>query len=143
MIMGTFLSYFNDIDLPTGHFIEASRFFVDKAKIKQLNISREPVTTMLYLAVINYALKYSYEGIYAIVSHSMMMIIKRSGWQISIIEQGISEKRQRVYLIFLPTDKVNQAILIAEVSSKTLMDTKDLAALPLSFYSQDDRRDKL
>ncbi|MEG3132594.1 acyl-homoserine-lactone synthase [Rouxiella sp. T17] len=138
MIMGTFLSFFNNITLPTGHFIEASRFFVDKTKIKELNISKEPVTTMLYLTVINYAIENKYEGIYAIVSHSMMMIIKKSGWQISVVEKGISEKRQRVYLIFLPTDKINQQILCAEVYSKTLLDTKDLAAVPLCFYSQDD-----
>lgn len=143
MIIGTFLPFFEKIDLPEGNFIEASRFFVDKNKIKAFELIRQPVTSMLYLAVINYCLSMRYKGIYAIVSHAMYTIIKRSGWEISIIEQGISEKCQRVYLIHLPVDCKNQHVLFDGIHGKSQMDTFDFTGWPLAFASQRDRLDKL
>ncbi len=112
MITGTFKEYFDKIDIPEGNFIEASRLFIDKGRSKQLRCNGYPVSMLLFLSMVNYARFYQYEGIYAIVSHPMYVIFKRSGWRISIIEKSVSEKKQNIYLIFMPVDEQSQHTLI-------------------------------
>lgn len=47
--------------------------------------------------MINYAKNLGYEGVYAINSHPMLAIFKRSGWLISVVEQGMSEKTKNLF----------------------------------------------
>ncbi|MEM6160649.1 acyl-homoserine-lactone synthase [Erwinia sp. P6884] len=118
MITGTFKSYFRAFDLPDGNYLEASRLFIDKARVQALKLRRQPISTLLFLSMINYARENNYAGIYAIVSHPMYLIFKRSGWKIEVMEQGLSEKDQNIYLIFMPVDKENQQTLIEALRAK-------------------------
>nr|ACF06194.1 PanI [Pantoea sp. CWB304] len=118
MFSGTFCHYFKGKVLPEGNYIEASRFFVDKLGVKKSELRHYPVSSMLFLAMINYSIKYNYQGIYAVVSHAMLAILKRSGWRIQVVEQGISEKNERIYLLFMPADNLNRLILIDRIKSE-------------------------
>ncbi|CAI1880621.1 TPA: acyl-homoserine-lactone synthase [Serratia fonticola] len=131
MIEGTFASYFPKLTIPQGNYIESSRFFVDKARASQVNHKKYPISSILFLAMVNYARKYNYDGILTIVSHSMLAILKRSGWDISVIEQGNSEKNQNIYLVHLPTDIESQNTLIERINNRILFDADKLKKWPL------------
>nr|WP_113865613.1 acyl-homoserine-lactone synthase [Brenneria salicis]NMN90035.1 acyl homoserine lactone synthase [Brenneria salicis ATCC 15712 = DSM 30166]RBP64316.1 acyl homoserine lactone synthase [Brenneria salicis ATCC 15712 = DSM 30166]RLM31460.1 acyl-homoserine-lactone synthase [Brenneria salicis ATCC 15712 = DSM 30166] len=131
MITGTFFSYFEKINIPTGNYIESSRFFVDKERSRNTLGSNYPISSMLFLSMINYSRKNSYEGIYTIVSHPMLTILKRSGWKISVVEQGMSEKNERVYLLFLPVDDENQEILTQRIIRSGMVVNNELKQWPL------------
>lgn len=47
----------------------------------------------------------------------MLKVVERSGWEVSIIEQGLSEKNEKVYLLLLPIDSRNQNKLIGRIRS--------------------------
>ncbi|MBV4366112.1 acyl-homoserine-lactone synthase [Erwinia sp. BNK-24-b] len=133
MITGTFRSWFKNTDLPEGNYVEASRLFIDKERISSLKLRQKPVSALLFLSMINYARHYQYEGIYAIVSHPMYLIFKKSGWKIEVVEKSLSEKNENIYLIFMPIDDKNQRILIELVKSKAPELKIRLDAWPLSF----------
>ncbi|EFL92111.1 N-acyl-L-homoserine lactone synthetase invovled in quorum sensing [Candidatus Regiella insecticola LSR1] len=131
MITGTFYRYFNQINIPEGNYIESSRFFVDKERVQNMSCNQYPVSTMLFLAALNYSRKFDYEGILTIVSHAMFIIMKRSGWHLTVLEKGLSEKNEKVYLLCLPVDTENQNILINCINrKKILLKNKEW---PLSF----------
>ncbi|HEJ9096395.1 TPA: acyl-homoserine-lactone synthase [Serratia odorifera] len=132
MITGTFFSYFDKIDIPVGNYLESSRFFVDKKRVKSMFDSRFPISSILFLAMINYSINAGYEGIFTIVSHPMLTILKRSGWGISVVEQGLSEKEKPIYLLFLPTDSQNQAELINRIKQHESLAENTLTHWPLS-----------
>jgi acyl homoserine lactone synthase len=111
MITHTFHEFFKGLEIPEGNFIESSRFFVDKDRAAELLGRRYPVTHHLFLSIVNYARQNGYDGILTIVSHAMMLIIKRSGWELLILNKGISEKGQNVYLLQLPIDDKTVATL--------------------------------
>lgn len=133
MITGTFFSYFNQINIPEGNYIESSRFFVDKARAKSTNCNRYPISLMLFLAMINYSKEYCYDGIFTIVSAPMIKILRRSGWRISIAEQGLSEKKEKIYLVHLPIDDENRDILISRINENNSITNKELNKWPLIF----------
>lgn len=99
MLVDTFSSFFNKVEIPEGNYIESTRFFVDKKRAKTLAGPRFPVTKVLFMALINFARQHHYDGIIAVASHPMMQIIKNSGWRISLLETGQSEKDEPVYLV--------------------------------------------
>lgn len=133
MITHTFQSYFDNVTLPKGAYIEASRLFVDKSRVCSLYLSKYPISLILFLSMINYANSISYQGIYAVVSHPMLIIFQRSGWEISIVQKGTSEKNKNIYLIHMPVDKHNQIILMERISEKMKILSDGLTAWPLSF----------
>ncbi|UVO08292.1 acyl-homoserine-lactone synthase [Pectobacterium polonicum] len=133
MITGTFFPYFEKIDIPEGKYIESSRFFVDKARSKTILGNSYPVSAMFFLATVNYSRSKGYDGVYTIVSHPMLTILKRSGWKISIVEQGISEKQERVYLLFLPVDNESQDVLVRRINHNQEFVESKLREWPLSF----------
>ncbi|PRD17283.1 acyl-homoserine-lactone synthase [Pantoea coffeiphila] len=133
MITHVFNKYFNKIEIPSGNFIEASRLFIDKNRSEVLRCKGFPVSATLFLSMINYARYYRYDGIYAIVSHSMYIIFKRSGWPVSIVERGVSEKNENIYLIFMPVDEVSQKVLTALVKNSIGGCCHSLTQWPLSF----------
>ncbi|MFJ5420536.1 acyl-homoserine-lactone synthase CarI [Pectobacterium parvum] len=116
MITGAFFPYFKAINIPEGNYLESSRFFVDKSRAKDILGNEYPISSMLFLSMINYSRDKGYDGIYTIVSHPMLTILKRSGWGIRVVEQGLSEKEERVYLVFLPVDDENQEALARRIN---------------------------
>lgn len=142
MITGTFHSFFKNIKIPDGKYFDASRLFIDKSRSREMDLKKYPLSSMLFLGMINFARKSFYDGIYAIVSHSMFIIFKRSGWHIEIVDKGLSEKKEVVYLIFMPVDDGNQQNLINNISKKNLS-TRNFYNLPLCFSLRKDRPDNL
>lgn len=144
MITGTFKHYFNKINLPEGNYVEASRLFIDKQRVRSLQLHHYPISSILFLSMINYARHQNYEGIYAIISHPMLIIFQRSGWGISIVEQGISEKNQKIYLVYMPIDNKNQQILINHIQNHQPHSNKNnLDEWPLSLSIRGNRPDEL
>ncbi|OOC13065.1 acyl-homoserine-lactone synthase [Dickeya dadantii] len=131
MITGTFFSYFDGLNIPEGNYIESSRFFVDRDRVRNLIGTRNPACLTLFLAMINYARKCHYDGILTIVSHPMLTLLKRSGWRISIIQQGLSEKQEKIYLLHLPTDDESRYALIERITRITNAESEQLTTLPL------------
>ncbi|MBL5824316.1 acyl-homoserine-lactone synthase [Serratia marcescens] len=107
MITHTFRACFDTIPLPNDG-IESSRFFVDKERAQQLLGGRYPISQILFLAMINWARHNDRHGIHTIVSRSMLTILKRSGWQIKTLKEAFLSKRERIYLVFLPTEAKDQ-----------------------------------
>ncbi|CNC89388.1 N-acylhomoserine lactone synthase YspI [Yersinia frederiksenii] len=116
MITHTFNALFSDVVLPTEGYIESSRFFVDKTRAQLLLGSRYPISYVFFLSIINYSRHHGYLGIYTIVSRAMFTILRRSGWQVEVIEEGDVAEKERIYLLRLPTDQNNQARLLRQVS---------------------------
>ncbi|MEH2922164.1 acyl-homoserine-lactone synthase [Samsonia erythrinae] len=131
MITGTFFSYFEKIEIPDGNYLESSRFFVDKSRAKEILGSGYPISSILFLSMINYSKDKGYDGIYTIVSHPMLTILKRSGWGIRVVERGLSEKQESVYLVFLPVDDDNQATLARRINRNGAFIDDDLKRWPL------------
>lgn len=143
MITGTFKSWFDNIELPEGNYVEASRLFIDKERVNALELRQQPVSALLFLSMINYARHYKYEGIYAVVSNPMYRIFRQSGWDISVVKQGVSEKQESIWLIFMPIDDDNQRTLIERVKLKAPGLNIKLDAWPLSIPVSENRPDKL
>ncbi|MEI7237732.1 acyl-homoserine-lactone synthase CarI [Pectobacterium brasiliense] len=131
MITGTFFPYFKEINIPEGNYLESSRFFVDKSRAKDILGNEYPISSMLFLSMINYSKDKGYDGIYTIVSHPMLTILKRSGWGIRVVEQGLSEKEERVYLVFLPVDDENQEALARRINRSGTFMSNQLKQWPL------------
>lgn len=131
MITGTFFPYFKEINIPEGNYLESSRFFVDKSRAKDILGNEYPISSMLFLSMINYSRDKGYDGIYTIVSHPMLTILKRSGWGIRVVEQGLSEKEERVYLVFLPVDDENQEALARRINRSGTFMSNQLKQWPL------------
>ncbi|MEQ9746280.1 acyl-homoserine-lactone synthase CarI [Pectobacterium actinidiae] len=131
MITGTFFPYFKEINIPEGNYLESSRFFVDKSRAKDILGNDYPISSMLFLSMINYSRDKGYDGIYTIVSHPMLTILKRSGWGIRVVEQGLSEKEERVYLVFLPVDDENQEALAGRINRRGTFMSDELKQWPL------------
>lgn len=131
MITGTFFPYFKEINIPEGNYLESSRFFVDKSRAKDILGNEYPISSMLFLSMINYSRDKGYDGIYTIVSHPMLTILKRSGWGIRVVEQGLSEKQERVYLVFLPVDDENQEVLARRINRSGTFMGNELKQWPL------------
>nr|BBE36686.1 N-acylhomoserine lactone synthase ExpI [Pectobacterium carotovorum subsp. carotovorum] len=131
MITGTFFPYFKEINIPEGNYLESSRFFVDKSRAKDILGNEYPISSMLFLSMINYSRDKGYDGIYTIVSHPMLTILKRSGWGIRVVEQGLSEKEERVYLVFLPVDDENQEALARHINRSGTFMSNELKQWPL------------
>ncbi|WP_158783957.1 acyl-homoserine-lactone synthase [Pantoea sp. BAV 3049] len=115
MLVDTFSSFFDKVDIPEGNYIESTRFFVDKKRAKTLAGPRFPVTKVLFLSLINFARQNQYDGIIAVASHPMMQIIRNSGWRITLLETGQSEKEEPVYLVLGHVDDESQQALKAKI----------------------------
>ncbi|TQI78593.1 acyl homoserine lactone synthase [Serratia fonticola] len=133
MLNSAFSSFFKNVSIPEGNYIESTRFFVDKERTHSLLGRRFPVTMVLFLALINYARQHHYDGILAVASHPMLHIIKSSGWNVSLLETGISEKDEPVYLLLGHADRESQEALKARIFRKfSLPDENILNAWPLT-----------
>lgn len=59
---GEFNEYFNNISLPEGNYVEASRLFIDKERVRALELRRQPISSILFLSMINYARNFGYQA---------------------------------------------------------------------------------
>lgn len=118
MITRTFSHLFHDVDLPL-HLTESSRFFVDKERARQLLGEAYPVSSALFLSMINYGREQQYDAIYTIVSRAMLAILKRTGWKITVIKEAFLRPDEPIYLLTLPTDTESQR-LMAQRTGKPL-----------------------
>ncbi|MFS1539222.1 MAG: acyl-homoserine-lactone synthase [Candidatus Phlomobacter fragariae] len=118
MITGTFYKYFKQMHLPKGNYFEASRLFVDKERVVKFQLNKYSISSMLFLSMIYYAKYHNYNGLCAIVSHQMLIIFRRSGWNVNVINKGISEKNEVIYLITMPIDGKSTYLLEEKVKSK-------------------------
>lgn len=143
MITGTFKPWFKSFTLPQGNYVEASRLFIDKERSRKLELHQQPISALLFLSMINYARHYNYDGIYAIVSHPMYLIFKKSGWKIELVSQSLSEKEERVYMIFMPVDDESQKTLIDLITAKAPALECTLTTWPLSFPVRRHRTNQL
>ncbi|MBC3214786.1 acyl-homoserine-lactone synthase [Serratia fonticola] len=107
MITHTFHACFDTVQLPLAG-IESSRFFVDKGRARQLHGGRYPLSRVLFLAMINWARHNECQGIHTIVSRSMLTILKRSGWKVKTLKEAFLSERERIFLVFLPTEVHDQ-----------------------------------
>lgn len=131
MITGPFSPYFADLDLPIDGFIESSRFFVEKALARDMVGNNSSLSTILFLAMVNYARSRGYKGILTVVSRGMYIILKRSGWNITVLNQGESEKNEIIYLLHLGIDIDSQQRLINKIQRVHSIDTNTLENWPL------------
>ncbi|CNL66040.1 acyl-homoserine-lactone synthase [Yersinia proxima] len=112
MITGPFAPYFSDVNLPIDGFIESSRFFVEKTLARDMVGNNSSLSTILFLAMVNYARDRGHKGILTVVSRGMFILLKRSGWNITVLNQGESEKNEVIYLLHLGIDNNSQQQLI-------------------------------
>lgn len=131
MITHTFRDCFDTVPLPPGG-IESSRFFVDKDRAWQLLGGRYPVSQVLFLAMINWALHNERNGIHTIVSRPMLTILKRSGWQIKTLKEAFLSERERIYLVFLPTEAADQDLMASGIISEYGYPAESVITWPLS-----------
>ncbi|WP_054180370.1 acyl-homoserine-lactone synthase [Trabulsiella odontotermitis] len=137
MLDDTFSVFFNDVNIPEGNFLESTRFFVDKDRVSEFLGKRYPVTLVLFLSLINYARRHHYDGILAVASHPMMHIIRRSGWNVTVLKTGMSEKEEPVYLLLGHTDPASQTALKDRIRRQDdSQDENSLNDWPLSFGTQ-------
>lgn len=131
MIDGTFFKYFNNIILSPDGYIESSRFFVDKERTKCIMGNHHSLSLSLFLSMINYAMTYQYKGIYTIVSQAMYILLKRSGWNISLISEGVINKNQTIFLLLLNTDTDSQQKLIDKITKSHNLKMDQLRSWPM------------
>ncbi len=128
MITHTFGEYFDSVPLPAGG-IESSRFFVDKTRARQQLGERYPISQVLFVAMINWARENNRNGIHTIVSRAMMTILRRSGWQITLLKEAYLSERERIYLVYLPTTPDDRA----QMASKLIAELGHPAPLTLTW----------
>ncbi|WP_431628491.1 acyl-homoserine-lactone synthase [Enterobacter bugandensis] len=131
MIENTFSLCFDDISIPINNQIESSRFFVDKKRVSKIK-NKDLICTLHFIAMMSYGIMHSYSGIYTVVSHPMLKILQRSGWNIDVIKKGKApDKDECIYIIFMPTTELHRQPLIERIDKRIQMG--DLYKWPLSF----------
>lgn len=130
MITHTFRDSFSTVVLPEEG-TESSRFFVDKARARSLLGESYPVSQVLFLAMVNWAQQKGYARIHTIVSRAMLTILRRSGWQISVLKEAFLTEKERIYLLTLPAGKEDQKQLAEPVISRTGCRPSSVATWPL------------
>ncbi|PNM14282.1 acyl-homoserine-lactone synthase [Yersinia enterocolitica] len=131
MITGPFAPYFSDVSLPIDGFIESSRFFVEKALARDMVGNNSSLSTVLFLAMVNYARDRGHKGILTVVSRGMFILLKRSGWNITVLNQGESEKNEVIYLLHLGIDNDSQQQLINKILRVHQVEPKTLETWPM------------
>lgn len=115
MIINTFRDFFDSINLPQGHFLESSRIFVDKKRARKLRLKGFVVSVRLYSEMIRFARNKKYDGILTMVNYPMLRILSSSGWMGDIVEEGVSEKNERVFIINLPVDLISEKRVLDKI----------------------------
>jgi len=131
MITHTFNTSFNSVSLPACG-TESSRFFVDKARARHLLGEHYPVSQALFIAMINWAQLNDYARIHTIVSRPMLTVLKRSGWDITVLKEAWLTEKERIYLLTLPVGDGDRAQLARKIISRTESPANAIATWPLT-----------
>lgn len=133
MITHTFRSCFKDVTLPPIG-VESSRFFVDKTRARLLLGERYPISQVLFLSMMNWAINHQEKGICTIVSRAMLTILKRSGWQIKVLKEALLSEQERIYLVWLPVGQDEQRRIASKlyIRLERSQVTSSLVTWPLS-----------
>lgn len=131
MITHTFNASFDSITLPTVG-TESSRFFVDKARARRLLGERYPISQVLFIAMINWAQQNHHAHIHTIVSRAMLTVLKRSGWNISVLKEAWLSEKERIYLLTLPAGEHDRAVLARKIINTTESSAQAIATWPLT-----------
>lgn len=99
---------------------------------RQLLGGRYPVSQALFLAMINWARHNERNGIHTIVSHPMLTILKRSGWQIKTLKKAFLSERECIYLVFLPTEAEDRDQMASGLISEYGYPAESVITWPLS-----------
>ncbi|WP_440867919.1 acyl-homoserine-lactone synthase [Symbiopectobacterium purcellii] len=132
MITHTFNHCFGELELPRGHYIESSRFFVQKERAQQILGSHYPISHILMLSMINYSRYHHIDGIYTVVSSAMWNVIRRNGWQLEKVSKGYFTKEECIYLLFIPVGENNQFALAEKISQILSCIPSKLLSWPIS-----------
>lgn len=122
---GVFDSFFNKIELPEGKYLEASRLFIDKEKMSFFKLVGNPVCILMFFSMVKFAIKNAYKGIYTVVSAPMLTIYRRAGWNVKILETGLSEKGEIVHYLFLPVNQRDIKGIMEKLNVDNVVSTKD------------------
>ena len=131
MITHTFRDCFSSVALPAKG-IESSRFFVDKARARSLLGESYPLSQVLFLAMVNWAQQHNHASIHTIVSRAMLTILRRSGWEISVLKEAFLTEKEKIYLLLLPAGTEDQQQLAAPVIRRTGCEPLAVTIWPLS-----------
>jgi acyl homoserine lactone synthase len=133
-----FQSYFDHEISINSNSIEVSRLFIDKEKINSLKISGYPLSSLMFIFMINHARNELAENMCAIVSAPMYTILHKVGWPAKIVQSGMSEKRKVIHYVTLPIDLKSTSRLyrneIYLIKSSALTNVKK-QCLTTNFYS--------
>ncbi|MFG1173424.1 acyl-homoserine-lactone synthase [Erwiniaceae bacterium CAU 1747] len=131
MITHTFNASFNTVALP-AYGTESSRFFVDKARARRLLGEHYPVSQTLFLAMVNWAQHNQYAEIYTIVSRPMLRVLRRSGWDITVLKEAYLSEKERIYLLTLPAGDRDRTMLSQKLISCRGSEEQSLSTWPLT-----------
>lgn len=131
MITHTFREQFADVTLPADK-LESSRFFVDKNRSRNLLGTQFPLTLIFFIAIVNYVRQVKQQGFYTIVSHPMTKIIQRSGWKLKQISTANLSEKEKIYLLYLPTDDETLYQLTDQVVKHDQLTVKELTTWPMN-----------
>ncbi|OON36976.1 hypothetical protein BTJ39_21075 [Izhakiella australiensis] len=119
MCTDVFYKYFDSIVIKEGNYIELTRLFTDKEKIKNFGLKKTIINLILFIEILKFSSKLGYEGIYAVASEQLLNCLITSGWDIKIQKRGKSEKNEYIYLIIMPTLACNLSSLEHELKKET------------------------
>jgi acyl homoserine lactone synthase len=118
MVQGPFKSFFKKEGPVERSVVESSRFFVDKKRVRDLNLSGMSVAAMLLFYMHDYGVKNGLDSIVTVVSHSMSRIIKMNGWNFFKIDSGEASPGEVVHLLSLPISVENKSNLSRAISGR-------------------------
>lgn len=129
-----FSDFFGGITLPDdGSYIEVTRLFIDKNKRNALGLSAYPLSKMIFISMINYCIANDFKGMYAVVSQTMYLIFQRSGWKIILLQEGVSEKKEKIYFIYMPADRASVNDMVSKGKKDPVLTSASLDHWPLAF----------
>lgn len=121
MCTDVFYKYFDGIDIKEGKYIEITRLFTDKKTIESFGLKKTIINLLLFIEIFKFSSKLGYEGIYAVASEQLLNCLITSGWDIKIQKRGVSEKKEYIYLIIMPTLACNLSFLNHELKKEIIV----------------------
>ncbi|HGJ5881824.1 acyl-homoserine-lactone synthase [Arsenophonus sp.] len=120
MLEDIFYQFFKKKEVIKDKSIELTRIFIEKERVKKSFKIKYPIILELLLNIRDYSKDLGFDRIYAVVTEKMFKILKKSGWEIELRQQGKSEKNEDVYLIIMPTSEVSITKLRENLKNRLL-----------------------
>lgn len=107
MAQGPFDRFFSKQFPVENDIVEASRFFIHKNRIIELELNQQPLTALLLLYMHEYAKKLNYTSIVTIVSKPMSRIVRNNGWHYTFLDSGYVNPNEIIFLLDMPINDNN------------------------------------